>query len=232
MDMVDTRLPPDHLGRAVVQLGRVLAENVVHESWFELQDKFGKALPHSPRVCLGVRRVGKPTTVDKGRRGDAESMVDIQGKVVEKVLKQWSERTDVPLVRHETKPDERRQELLANQKIRQRREEGLGLERDKPKTHNPQETDLVKENRGLHALVREQEHALRHCRGEADQVPKLIQEIGDLKEDLKLSLIHISEPTRLLSISYAVFCLKKKKRVDITRIDRCEKTEKRETIRG
>eukprot|EP00658_Telonema_sp_P-2_P075150 TRINITY_DN64579_c0_g1_i1.p1 TRINITY_DN64579_c0_g1~~TRINITY_DN64579_c0_g1_i1.p1 ORF type:complete len:174 (+),score=48.56 TRINITY_DN64579_c0_g1_i1:262-783(+) len=30
---------------------------------------------------------------------------------------------------------------------------------------------------------------------------------------LKLSLIHISEPTRLLSISYAVFCLKKKKRL-------------------
>ena len=29
--------------------------------------------------------------------------------------------------------------------------------------------------------------------------------------DLRLSLIHISEPTRLLSISYAVFCLKKKK---------------------
>src|SRR5665254_19631 len=29
---------------------------------------------------------------------------------------------------------------------------------------------------------------------------------------LALSLIHISEPTRLLSISYAVFCLKKKRR--------------------
>src|SRR5674536_392581 len=29
---------------------------------------------------------------------------------------------------------------------------------------------------------------------------------------LHLSLIHISEPTRLLSISYAVFCLKKKKK--------------------
>src|SRR5674536_23996 len=29
--------------------------------------------------------------------------------------------------------------------------------------------------------------------------------------DPELSLIHISEPTRLLSISYAVFCLKKKK---------------------
>ena len=27
---------------------------------------------------------------------------------------------------------------------------------------------------------------------------------------IDLSLIHISEPTRLLSISYAVFCLKKK----------------------
>ena len=31
----------------------------------------------------------------------------------------------------------------------------------------------------------------------------------------KLSLIHISEPTRLLSISYAVFCLKKKKKTTI-----------------
>src|SRR5678815_4757456 len=30
--------------------------------------------------------------------------------------------------------------------------------------------------------------------------------------DWPLSLIHISEPTRLLSISYAVFCLKKKKK--------------------
>ncbi len=29
---------------------------------------------------------------------------------------------------------------------------------------------------------------------------------------LHLSLIHISEPTRLLSISYAVFCLKQKKK--------------------
>src|SRR5665254_16206 len=31
------------------------------------------------------------------------------------------------------------------------------------------------------------------------------------QEKLILSLIHISEPTRLLSISYAVFCLKKKR---------------------
>src|SRR5450756_2835475 len=32
-----------------------------------------------------------------------------------------------------------------------------------------------------------------------------------------LSLIHISEPTRLGMISYAVFCLKKKKRITQTR---------------
>ena len=32
------------------------------------------------------------------------------------------------------------------------------------------------------------------------------------KEELDLSLIHISEPTRLRRISYAVFCLKKKKK--------------------
>src|SRR5678816_586586 len=34
---------------------------------------------------------------------------------------------------------------------------------------------------------------------------------GEVDSMLTLSLIHISEPTRLLSISYAVFCLKKKK---------------------
>ena len=34
---------------------------------------------------------------------------------------------------------------------------------------------------------------------------------GDKVRKVHLSLIHISEPTRLLSISYAVFCLKKKK---------------------
>src|SRR5678816_4190308 len=48
-----------------------------------------------------------------------------------------------------------------------------------------------------------QEHA-RDARGG--------QWVENLARDLKLSLIHISEPTRLLSISYAVFCLKKKKR--------------------
>ena len=33
---------------------------------------------------------------------------------------------------------------------------------------------------------------------------------------LKLSLIHISEPTRRTPISYAVFCLKKKKKKQYT----------------
>eukprot|EP00658_Telonema_sp_P-2_P031421 TRINITY_DN23509_c0_g1_i4.p1 TRINITY_DN23509_c0_g1~~TRINITY_DN23509_c0_g1_i4.p1 ORF type:complete len:248 (-),score=28.01 TRINITY_DN23509_c0_g1_i4:54-797(-) len=35
---------------------------------------------------------------------------------------------------------------------------------------------------------------------------------GAITHRVDLSLIHISEPTRLLSISYAVFCLKKKKK--------------------
>src|SRR5660397_193534 len=43
-----------------------------------------------------------------------------------------------------------------------------------------------------------------------DKVVLLIDEID--KADLELSLIHISEPTRLRRISYAVFCLKKKKK--------------------
>src|SRR5678816_2082969 len=35
-------------------------------------------------------------------------------------------------------------------------------------------------------------------------------DLGNARYWYGLSLIHISEPTRLLSISYAVFCLKKK----------------------
>ena len=38
-----------------------------------------------------------------------------------------------------------------------------------------------------------------------DPVPREV-----IEDIIDLSLIHISEPTRLLSISYAVFCLKKK----------------------
>eukprot|EP00658_Telonema_sp_P-2_P060323 TRINITY_DN4926_c0_g1_i1.p1 TRINITY_DN4926_c0_g1~~TRINITY_DN4926_c0_g1_i1.p1 ORF type:complete len:705 (+),score=117.38 TRINITY_DN4926_c0_g1_i1:692-2806(+) len=41
--------------------------------------------------------------------------------------------------------------------------------------------------------------------------------IDHLAHALALSLIHISEPTRLLSISYAVFCLKKKKNTKISK---------------
>src|SRR5665648_598625 len=42
---------------------------------------------------------------------------------------------------------------------------------------------------------------------------RLMQKPDD--EDIEISLIHISEPTRLGMISYAVFCLKKKKKKKI-----------------
>ena len=47
-----------------------------------------------------------------------------------------------------------------------------------------------------------------------DTAQELVAALGG-KADAQtvLSLIHISEPTRLLSISYAVFCLKKKKKL-------------------
>eukprot|EP00658_Telonema_sp_P-2_P011057 TRINITY_DN14205_c0_g1_i2.p1 TRINITY_DN14205_c0_g1~~TRINITY_DN14205_c0_g1_i2.p1 ORF type:complete len:160 (+),score=26.13 TRINITY_DN14205_c0_g1_i2:226-705(+) len=52
---------------------------------------------------------------------------------------------------------------------------------------------------------------------DSDQVvaKRLLMEAKTLMEQYykDLSLIHISEPTRLLSISYAVFCLKKKKKI-------------------
>eukprot|EP00658_Telonema_sp_P-2_P041608 TRINITY_DN29786_c0_g1_i2.p1 TRINITY_DN29786_c0_g1~~TRINITY_DN29786_c0_g1_i2.p1 ORF type:complete len:197 (+),score=58.90 TRINITY_DN29786_c0_g1_i2:111-701(+) len=41
-----------------------------------------------------------------------------------------------------------------------------------------------------------------------------------------LSLIHISEPTRLLSISYAVFCLKKKKKTKTTQHNKSKYTSR------
>eukprot|EP00658_Telonema_sp_P-2_P060153 TRINITY_DN49152_c0_g1_i1.p1 TRINITY_DN49152_c0_g1~~TRINITY_DN49152_c0_g1_i1.p1 ORF type:complete len:523 (+),score=147.19 TRINITY_DN49152_c0_g1_i1:72-1640(+) len=43
-----------------------------------------------------------------------------------------------------------------------------------------------------------------------DDDVELLRSIAQTIKDSGLSLIHISEPTRLLSISYAVFCLKKK----------------------
>src|SRR5674536_389532 len=48
------------------------------------------------------------------------------------------------------------------------------------------------------------------CTTEFVAFAKLYDQFKKLDCEL-LSLIHISEPTRLLSISYAVFCLKKKK---------------------
>src|SRR5450756_2713278 len=52
--------------------------------------------------------------------------------------------------------------------------------------------------------------ALRHTL--SGEWPRLRMDhtLGKLVEDEDLSLIHISEPTRLGMISYAVFCLKKK----------------------
>eukprot|EP00658_Telonema_sp_P-2_P005798 TRINITY_DN12190_c0_g2_i1.p1 TRINITY_DN12190_c0_g2~~TRINITY_DN12190_c0_g2_i1.p1 ORF type:complete len:192 (+),score=68.42 TRINITY_DN12190_c0_g2_i1:179-754(+) len=41
---------------------------------------------------------------------------------------------------------------------------------------------------------------------------QVAEEQREFYNNADLSLIHISEPTRLLSISYAVFCLKKKKK--------------------
>eukprot|EP00658_Telonema_sp_P-2_P052016 TRINITY_DN4013_c0_g1_i9.p2 TRINITY_DN4013_c0_g1~~TRINITY_DN4013_c0_g1_i9.p2 ORF type:complete len:135 (-),score=21.99 TRINITY_DN4013_c0_g1_i9:51-455(-) len=68
----------------------------------------------------------------------------------------------------------------------------------------------------------------RHKANKRNAIPSLITQLPDqtllesrmlslLEHDdidlvSVLSLIHISEPTRLLSISYAVFCLKKKKK--------------------
>eukprot|EP00658_Telonema_sp_P-2_P053635 TRINITY_DN4221_c0_g2_i14.p1 TRINITY_DN4221_c0_g2~~TRINITY_DN4221_c0_g2_i14.p1 ORF type:complete len:200 (+),score=12.54 TRINITY_DN4221_c0_g2_i14:81-680(+) len=49
------------------------------------------------------------------------------------------------------------------------------------------------------------------------RIPLDLPAVVDVHVFVPLSLIHISEPTRLLSISYAVFCLKKKKKTKVTK---------------
>eukprot|EP00658_Telonema_sp_P-2_P010526 TRINITY_DN13968_c0_g1_i1.p1 TRINITY_DN13968_c0_g1~~TRINITY_DN13968_c0_g1_i1.p1 ORF type:complete len:409 (+),score=62.26 TRINITY_DN13968_c0_g1_i1:180-1406(+) len=56
------------------------------------------------------------------------------------------------------------------------------------------------------------EALLQRCSSEPRGSKAQLTSLFVLHTLLDLSLIHISEPTRLLSISYAVFCLKKKKK--------------------
>ena len=70
--------------------------------------------------------------------------------------------------------------------------------------------------RGLRPSQQRQLERLSHRRHPEDCGADLLslERLADLVLDLEmalLSLIHISEPTRLGMISYAVFCLKKKK---------------------
>eukprot|EP00658_Telonema_sp_P-2_P064562 TRINITY_DN53628_c0_g1_i1.p1 TRINITY_DN53628_c0_g1~~TRINITY_DN53628_c0_g1_i1.p1 ORF type:complete len:170 (-),score=32.72 TRINITY_DN53628_c0_g1_i1:11-520(-) len=76
--------------------------------------------------------------------------------------------------------------------------------------------------RRLGDRIAELESELRLAQGQCERLQK---DFGGSEEELEasmrrcanydLSLIHISEPTRLLSISYAVFCLKKKKKTNV-----------------
>src|SRR5450756_3083191 len=67
-----------------------------------------------------------------------------------------------------------------------------GLSRDQPSLRDP-----------LHANV-----TVDRCNNDIDA---FIIDVDEAHMTSPLSLIHISEPTRLGMISYAVFCLKKKK---------------------
>src|SRR5678815_5942502 len=53
--------------------------------------------------------------------------------------------------------------------------------------------------------------AMEHLKNTLNENLVAIVDVDEKRPAAVLSLIHISEPTRLLSISYAVFCLKKKK---------------------
>eukprot|EP00831_Metopus_contortus_P059110 TRINITY_DN51130_c0_g1_i2.p1 TRINITY_DN51130_c0_g1~~TRINITY_DN51130_c0_g1_i2.p1 ORF type:complete len:121 (-),score=20.89 TRINITY_DN51130_c0_g1_i2:35-397(-) len=63
-----------------------------------------------------------------------------------------------------------------------------------------------------------------HLAGYYVQAQCIVQKVNVAQSEISLSLIHISEPTRPLYISYAVFCLKKKKKNTDTRILQLEHT--------
>src|SRR5678815_3198643 len=70
----------------------------------------------------------------------------------------------------------------------------------------------IGENQELHLIGERTAAVISHNRG--NHWAMMIDDMDAWEKYLHekdLSLIHISEPTRLLSISYAVFCLKKKK---------------------
>src|SRR5674476_1577272 len=62
-------------------------------------------------------------------------------------------------------------------------------------------------SRSVEVIAKDVEHMIQHG---AKQIFLTAQDGGAY--GLDLSLIHISEPTRQAEISYAVFCLKKKKK--------------------
>ena len=74
------------------------------------------------------------------------------------------------------------------------------------KTEKPMHITL-KKNHSPFKTLSARRVALRY----EEEATKTIEELIS-KKVITLSLIHISEPTRPLYISYAVFCLKKKKR--------------------
>ena len=76
---------------------------------------------------------------------------------------------------------------------------------------SPDESKCVTIPKGLITCMRSiNEQCVRQLNGEVDESEiQNIMRYG--RSDIDLSLIHISEPTRRTPISYAVFCLKKKK---------------------
>eukprot|EP00658_Telonema_sp_P-2_P057732 TRINITY_DN46148_c0_g1_i1.p1 TRINITY_DN46148_c0_g1~~TRINITY_DN46148_c0_g1_i1.p1 ORF type:complete len:250 (-),score=56.26 TRINITY_DN46148_c0_g1_i1:25-774(-) len=74
------------------------------------------------------------------------------------------------------------------------------------------------------AMLLSEKEMLCHLHNMLSSMDRKLNPPASPEAPVKLSLIHISEPTRLLSISYAVFCLKKKKTLHQPRSNHHQRT--------
>src|SRR5450756_3095605 len=119
-------------------------------------------------------------------------------------------KTDAGECRSRSLPESTKREIVQSGASTPGRAESSNL---KGESHEDQrETQTQKTKRPLHSCPKRVTICMSAFTSKMVSVFPVEKEYARCVTALNLSLIHISEPTRLGMISYAVFCLKKKKK--------------------